>query len=295
MLNWGTFLEKKTGGELIDTAHYYTYFYNIRGTTQDIRENIKNNNILDVNKSYIKTSEEQFKVDKYFNTYIDPKISAMKGQYKTEKDTNGQPILITDTNKDLQNKINGLVQIHTKIWQFLIKIDMCEKTHTSKKSRDICSENQKIFFPPAITHEVLDQYQFENEEYNKGERNYLLKFFSPKMKTVFYKGNGSDGLMYKQRGSFPLADYYLYDNFTHTFNDKKDNSTFGKDYHTICIDDKGIAAPILKLFNGISSLLSFMFIFLDPKGSDAKIRASFGKSSSGVVGTAVNALAMTLM
>lgn len=66
-----------------------------------------------------------------------------------------------------------------------------------------------------------------------------------------------------------IMDYYLYDNLTHTFNEKKDNGILGKDYHTICINDKGDATPLLKLFNGISSLLSFMFIFLDPKGSES--------------------------
>lgn len=121
----------------------------------------------------------------------------MSGKY--EKYKKGQDIIIPNSQTQLQDKIKELVNIHKKIWIFLIKIDRCESTHTKKIQTDVCNTNQKIFFPPAITQEVFLQKQFLNDD--KEKRNYLVNREAGKIKNVFYKGDGSDGNMYRQKGT----------------------------------------------------------------------------------------------
>jgi hypothetical protein len=272
LLKWGEFLHTSTD-ESIDKREYYTYFYNIRGTAEFIREILAKGITPEIQKTPEKL--QQFKVDKYFDTYIDPKIYSMP-------------------TTELKSKITELVTIHKKIWIFLIKIDRCEVNHTKKSpNKDVCFRNQKIFFPPPIIENPFSQKEFFYD--TKKFRNYLVNPDAAKIKSVFYKGDGQDGKMYKKRGVLN-ADYYEYNNDYHKFSEKSDNRySLNYDYHTICINDKGLAEPILKLFNGISTLLCFMFIFLDKEKAKEDIRNSYHNKSTSVIGSALTGIAMTLV
>jgi len=67
-----------------------------------------------------------------------------------------------------------------------------------------------------------------------------------------------------------------------------------RDYHTICINHKGPVAHILKLFNGISSLLCFMFIFSDTQNAKIEIDKSYTQYTSGV-GEILSSIAIALV